>query len=93
MEHNATVEAKSGSSVSVDAKVQRGPQSWNYIYITLGFVISIEGTIVGMTPLAFPFNVIVYAIIAAITGWFWLNSGWLHNKLIGLKNRYETKPR
>jgi hypothetical protein len=79
--------------VTVDAKVKRGPESWSYIYITLGFVLSIEGTIVGMTPLVFPWNIITYAIVAIVTGWFWTESGWLHNKLIGLKNRYETKPR
>jgi hypothetical protein len=93
MEHNVAVEAKIGSSVSLDAKVQRGQESWTYIYITLGFAISIEGTVIAMTPLTFPWNVILYVIVAFLTGWAWIDSGWLHNKLIGLKGRYETKPR
>jgi hypothetical protein len=87
------VEIKGGSSLIVDAKVQRGPESWTYIYVTLGFAISIEGTVVAMTPLIFPWNVIVYVIIALLTGWLWIENGWFQEKLIGLKTRYESKPR
>jgi hypothetical protein len=61
--------------------------------ITLGFAISIEGTVISMTPLSFPWNVIVYVIVAFLTGWAWIESGWLHNKLLGIKGRYETKAR
>ena len=39
----ATMEAKAEGGVTVDAKVQRGQESWTFIYITLGFAISIEG--------------------------------------------------
>jgi hypothetical protein len=47
------------SSVTVDDKVKRGPESWGYIYTVLGFVITIESTVIGMmTPLMFPWNVI-----------------------------------
>jgi hypothetical protein len=80
------------SSDTVDATVQRGQASWTYIYITLGFAISIEGTIAGMIPI-FPWNIILYLIVAALTGWFWIKTDWLHEKLIGLKNRYEAKAR
>jgi hypothetical protein len=79
--------------VTVDAKVKRGSESWTYIYITLGFALSIEGTIIGMTPLVFPWNVTVYALVAIVTGWFWIESGWFQNKLIGLKSRHEDKLR
>ena len=81
------------AKVRLDAKVQRGQESWTYIYITLGFALSIEGTLIAMTPLIFPWNVIVYAIVAFLTGWFWIESGWFQNKLIGLKSRYERKAR
>jgi hypothetical protein len=33
---NATEEAKAQTGMTVDAKVRRGAESWNYLYITLG---------------------------------------------------------
>ena len=78
----------------VDAKVKRGPESWAFIYITLGFVLTIEGTLVPMfTPLTFPYNVATYIVLAALTIWLFLGSGWFQNKLIGWKRRYEEKAR
>ena len=74
-------------------KSQRGQESWTFIYITLGFAISIEGTVISMMPLSFPWNVIIYVIVAFLTGWAWIESGWVQNKLIGLKNKYEDKLR
>jgi hypothetical protein len=80
-------------NVTVDAQVIRGPQSWAYIYIVLAFALSIEGNILQMiTPLAFPFNLIVYAAAGIATVWLFLFNGWLHNKLIGLQMRYESEP-
>jgi hypothetical protein len=46
-----------------------------------------------MMPLSFPWNVIIYVIVAFLTGWAWIESGWVHNKLLGIKARYETKAR
>ncbi|HVM77620.1 MAG TPA: hypothetical protein VMU06_01285 [Stellaceae bacterium] len=81
------------SKITVDAKVIRGPQSWTYIYIVLGFAVAIEGAIISMVPLKFPWNVIAFVFLAAVTFWLFLSSAWLHAKLIGLKNRYESKAR
>jgi hypothetical protein len=76
------------------AKVKRGPESWAYIYTVLGFVLIIESTVIGMmTPLTFPWTVIVFVVIAVITGWAFIESEWVHNKLVGLKTRYENKLR
>ena len=73
-------------NVTVDAQVIRGPQSRAYIYIVLAFTLSIEGNILQMiTPLAFPFNLIVYAVVGIVTVWLFLFNGWLHSKLIGLQ--------
>jgi hypothetical protein len=81
-------------SVTVDTQVIRGPESWGYIYTVLGFVITIESTVIGMmTPLMFPWNVIVFVGLALSTVWLFIESRWLHKKLIGLKSRYENKPR
>jgi hypothetical protein len=81
-------------SDSIDARVKRGQESWTYIYMVLGFAITIEGTIVSMIePLRFPWNLVVYALVAITTFRLFLFSGWVHNKLIGLKIRYESTAR
>lgn len=79
---------------SLDATVTRGPVSWNYIYVTLGFAIAIEGTIIQMiSPLIFPWNVATFVVLAALTFCLFLFNGRFQNKLIGLKNNYEAKSR
>jgi hypothetical protein len=82
------------SSVGVSMTVKRGPESWAYIYITLGFALSIEGTIISMiAPLMFPWNVLVYAAIGAGTFALFLNSGRFQNWLLSWKAAYEQKAR
>jgi hypothetical protein len=78
----------------VSLGVKRGPETWAYIYIVLGFVLTIESTVIGMmTPLTFPWNIVVFVVLAALTTWAFIDCGWLHNKLVGLKNRYENEGR
>lgn len=79
--------------VSANLAVRRGPESWAYIYTTLGFALTIEAAIIAMTPLEFPWNVILYAVIAAITVWLFIDNRWVHQRLISLKLRYENKGR
>ena len=71
----------------------RGPESWNYIYFVLGFALTIEGTICDMVPLPFPWNLIAFVIVGAITFWLFIESGWFQNKLIGWKAAYEQRAR
>jgi hypothetical protein len=80
---------------TVSATVTRGPASWAYIYVALGFALAIEGTVVQMStpPLIFPWNLVAYGVVAAITFWLFAFNAWFQNKLIGLKNRYENQPR
>ena len=81
-------------SVTVNAEVKRRPESWAYFATFLGFVVTIESTVIGMiTPLIFPRNIVVFVGVAAVTIWQFIENGWLHNKLIGLKNWYEDKLR
>ena len=80
--------------MEVSAEVKRGPQSWAYLYIMLGFILSIEGTLVQMIePPRFPLNIAAYILVMAITVWLFICNGWLQNKLIGMKERYESMPR
>lgn len=93
-EHQVNVSVTGGSKVTANASVKRGPESWSYIYTVLGFVVAVEATVIGMmTPLTFPWNIVLFVIVAAITIWQFIENGWLHNKLIGLKIRYENKAR
>ncbi len=94
MEHHGSFYATAESNMSVDAKVRRGPESWTFIYIALGFALTIESTIIAMiTPLSFPYNVIAYAIVAVATFWLFLEHGRFQNWLIGKKSQYENKLR
>ena len=80
--------------LTAEANVIRGQPSWGYIYTVLGFLVTIESTVIGMmTPLIFPYNVISFLAAAALTVWPFIESEWVHNKLLSLKNRYENKPR
>jgi hypothetical protein len=78
--------------VSIEMKVKRDQQSWTYIYVVLGFALTIESTVVSMiTPLCFPLNILVFAIIAVATWYLFRECRWFQNKLIGWKIRYESK--
>ncbi|HEX3756129.1 MAG TPA: hypothetical protein VHV26_13740 [Rhizomicrobium sp.] len=75
-------------------KVKRGSESWAYIYVFLGFALSIEGIIVSMaTPIRFPWKELLFVAMAAVTIRLFLFNGWFQNKLIGLKGRYEDAER
>ena len=75
-----------------DATVTRGNESWTYIYIILGFTLSIEGTIIGMAT-RFPWNLIVYLVMGITTFWLFICSGRFQNRLIGWKQKYEGRAR
>jgi hypothetical protein len=53
-----------------DVKTIRGPDSWMFIDMVLGFALSIEGTILQMIPFQFPYNLFLY--VALMAGTFWL---------------------
>jgi hypothetical protein len=77
---------------TVEATVRRGPESWAYIYVALGFALTIEGTFIDMA-LPFPWNLLSYLVVGALTLWMFLFNGWFQNKLIGLRARYEDASR
>jgi hypothetical protein len=79
---------------SVTVKIKRGSESWNYIYITLGFTLSIEGTVVSIIPqdiLEWPLNIVFLFSVFVLTGMFFLRSGWFQNKLINFKSTIEEQ--
>jgi hypothetical protein len=80
-------------TMRADPGVVRGPENWNYIYRFLGFALAIEGTIIGMVPLSFPLNIIVYGIVGYLTFWLFIDYGPFQNWLVGKKIEYESRPR
>lgn len=63
-------------SEKLEAKAIRGGKSWNFIYIGLGFALSIEGTFIQMiTRLAFPWSILLYVAVASVTFWFFIRNG------------------
>lgn len=82
------------TNTSIQMKIKRGPESWSYIYVALGFALSIEASVVTMIePLKFPWNLVIYAFVSLMTFAMFINNRWFQSKLIGLKNRYEAKER
>jgi hypothetical protein len=80
--------------VGVTMTTKRGPESWAYIYIMLGFALAIEATVISMIePLRFPWNIVVFAVVASFTVWLFILNGRFQNKLIALKLAYENKGR
>jgi hypothetical protein len=66
-------------------RVRRGPADWAYIYTVLGFAVAYESAIL------LPRNVVAFCAFAALTAWVFIESGWVHNKLLGFKIRSENK--
>jgi hypothetical protein len=60
-------------------QVRRGPESWNYIYIFLGFVLAIEGDVIQLLELEWPQGLIVYVVLAALTIYLFLENAWFQN--------------
>jgi hypothetical protein len=81
-----------GIKDTLSASVKRGPESWNYIYVMLGFMLAIGGTVISMLPFGV-WNILAYALFAAVAIRLFLFSGWFQNKLITLKMDYENKAR
>jgi hypothetical protein len=75
--------------------VQRGPESWNYIYIMLGLSLGLEAAIIAMvSPLIFPYNFGVFILIATTTIYFFVRNERFQNWLLAFKRRYEKgRPR
>lgn len=86
-----TVDVKATISANVTARVKRGPVSWAYFYTLLGFALTIETGIASMFEL--PWALAGLAIAGAITIYLVLFNGWLQNKLLGWKARYEDVER
>ncbi len=80
-------------AIAPEARVLREKESWNFLYVALGFVVSIEGTVIGMMGLTFQNNILLYALAGGITAYPFMFNGQAQDKLIGWKERHENTPR
>jgi hypothetical protein len=69
--------------------VQRGPESWNYIYLIFGLALALEAAIIAFVPLVFPANLIAFIVIAAVTAYFFIRNERFQNWLLTFKNKSE----
>jgi hypothetical protein len=70
---------------NVDIHLKRGNESWAYIYLIAGLLISIEGTFISMSPLIWPCNAFLFLFIGFITFVTCVRNKWFQNKLIVMK--------
>jgi hypothetical protein len=91
---NESVSESIALSDKVVGTVVRGPQSWTFIYIILGFSLTIEDNFIQMIrPLEYPWNLVVFLAAMMVTVSLFIVSGRFQNWLIGMKIKYETKAR
>jgi hypothetical protein len=95
VEHNVELARLAGEgNMPADAKVKRGRESWDYIYIFLGFALTVAGNFVGMLDcLGGLGKVLIYAAFCAAAWALFIHSGRFQKWLIGRKNRYEERAR
>jgi hypothetical protein len=75
------------------ADILTGPMTWSYFYVLFGFALSIEGTLIQMIPLQFPWNIVTFVVISGITCYLVLFSGSCRDKIVELKGWIENKHR
>jgi hypothetical protein len=90
---NGSQKGDPGMAIAPEARVLRDKESWNLLYVALGFAVSIEGTVIGMMGLTFPNNILLYALAGGITVYLFMFNGQAQDKLIGWKERHENTPR
>ena len=97
MIHEGSGHISSTSTASGHAVVVRGAPSWSYIYITLGFAITIGGTLITMVPpdkLPFPWNAGCFIVAIGVLTWLWVFDGLrFQDRLLRLEQWYENRAR
>ena len=79
---------------TLEGSIIRGQNSWAYFYILLGFLVSIEATLISMLdPMAWYLKIVLFVAVMLGTSWLCLESRRFQNWVIGVKNRYESRAR
>lgn len=57
-------------------------ENWNYIYVFLGFILTIEGTLVSLLNLTWWHGLAAFALVAAISLYLFLGNRWFQDRLV-----------
>ena len=73
----------------LEKKIKRGKESWNYIYLVFGILLTIEIFVISVLPFEWPKKIAIFIALLAATSWLCLLNSWFQNKLIGFKIKIE----
>lgn len=73
----------------MEKNIKRGKESWNFIYLIFGILLTIEIFVVSVLPYDWLTKILIFLVVFTITMWACLLSAWFQNKLIGLKIKIE----
>jgi hypothetical protein len=80
--------------MGANAGLVRGEKNWNSLYVALGFVLTIGGMIIQMiTPLEFPWNLVMYVVFGAIAFRLFLSDRRFQDWVLGKIRSHEDEPR
>jgi hypothetical protein len=79
---------------SIGSEATRSSADRAPYYIALGIVFALEGNVIAMVHwLHYPWNLIVYAALCALTVRVCSSNDWLHKRLRGLKAGFASTER
>jgi len=80
----------SAKAKSVKKSVTRGPESWAYVCMALGFTLIVEGIVISMVDaFVYPWNVVAYVVVGGVTYWLFTDSAWFQDKMLAKKLKFE----
>ena len=75
---------------TLDKKIKRGKESWNFFHLILAILIAIVGFVIGILPINnWIYKLLIFSISLLILIWICWISTWWQNKLVGLKTKLE----
>ena len=88
------VELGGESKFSAGAGQVRGEKNWQALYLGLGFTLTVGGTLIPMIePLKFPWNLVVFGVLAAVAYWLFIWIGWFQKQFLRFVRWTEDRPR
>jgi len=76
--------------MSLDKRIKRGKESWDFIYLVFAILLAIVTFIISILPISWQFKVIIFFITFVTLILLCLFNAWFQNKLIGLKIKFEN---
>ena len=71
--------------------VRRGSESWEFIRWFLAIALGVELTLILSLEASLSDRVFLSMLVGGLTYRLCMNNGWVQNKIVGIKVKYETK--